>query len=138
MKILINDTRKIKEIRDEFQNNFPYLKLEFFSRPHDIADLSKMKYIMDHDKILGECRKTHQDGIIEVGGNEKVWQLEQEFQKYGLPVQVFRKMKNNWIETMQTDWWTLEQQNQEGRENCGTINYTTDQVSMDNLDFNNL
>lgn len=34
MKIAINDNRKIFAIQEEFNTAFPYLKLEFYSKPH--------------------------------------------------------------------------------------------------------
>jgi hypothetical protein len=138
MKIAITDSRKLSEIRDQFHKQFPYLKLEFFSRPHEISDLSRMKFIIDHEKTVGECRKIHEDGVIEATGNEKVWQLEQEFQKHGLPVQVFRKGHDTWLETIQTDWWTLNQQNKEGEDSMNSVNFKTNHAELDNFDFNNI
>ena len=116
MKIAINDSVKLNDVMRQFHEQFPYLKIEFFSKPHKIADLSRKNYMLLHNKSVGECRDIHQEGIIEATGHEKVWELEQEFQKLGLPAQVFRLMGNNWIETIQTDWWTIDEQNEKGRE----------------------
>lgn len=34
MLVTINDRRKISAIQEEFNSVFPFLKLEFFSKPH--------------------------------------------------------------------------------------------------------
>ena len=36
MKLIINDTISIFEIQDQFSKKYPFLKIEFFSQPHDI------------------------------------------------------------------------------------------------------
>jgi hypothetical protein len=138
MNIIINDSKKLSEISDQFSHRFPFLKIEFFCRPHDISDLSKMKFVMDQNKTVGECRKIHSDCVIQATGKEKVWQIEQEFQKYGLPVQIFRKGLNSWIETIQTDWWTLEDQNEEGMESQKGMTFKIDTAELDNFDYNNI
>jgi hypothetical protein len=46
----------------------------------------------------------------------RVSELEQLLgNRYGLGVQVFRKAGNSWVETILTDSWTLEEQNNEGQ-----------------------
>lgn len=115
MKITINDTRKISEIQEEFNAVFPFLKLEFFSRPHKAGAGSAKKFLKAGTKTLGECRTVHNTGKITVSPNMTVADLEQKFtQVYGLGVQVFRNSGKVWLETTVTDSWTLEEQNLQG------------------------
>lgn len=115
MKITINDNRKIFAIQEAFTNAFPYLKLEFFAKPHKTGGASAKKFIKHPSKTLGECRTVHNTGTITITGNTTVGELEQRFSDvYGLGVQVFRRSGKIWLETTVTDSWTLERQNQEG------------------------
>ena len=115
MKIVINDDRKIFEIQAEFNAVFPYLKLEFFSKPHQ-SGAGSAKRLMKHVHLtLGECRIIHNSGELNVNPYMKVAELEQIFHDtFGLNVQVFRKSGKVWLETTVTDGWTLEEQNSQG------------------------
>lgn len=115
MKITINDNRKIFAIQEEFSKQFPYLKLEFFSKPHKPGGENSRKHIKSNSKTLGECRTIHNSGEITITPHMTVNELEQRFADvYGLGVQVFRKSINVWLETTLTDGWTLEEQNKQG------------------------
>ncbi len=115
MKITINDNRKISVLQEEFNTAFPYLKIEFFSKPHEVSKGSTKQYLNPNSKTLGECRTIHNKGEMIIYPQTTVAELEQEFRKlYGLGVQVFRKSGKVWLETTVTDGWTLEEQNSQG------------------------
>lgn len=115
MKIAINDHRKIFAIQEEFNTVFPYLKLEFFSKPHQSHGASEKEFIKHNSKTLGESRTVHENGNITITPHMTVNNLEQNFQSiYGLGVQVFRKSGDVWLETIETDGLTLEEQNKLG------------------------
>lgn len=113
--IKVNDKRKIAALQEEFNQLFPYLNLEFFSKPHKTGEGSAKTFIQSNAKTLGECRTLHQDGSINIVPTMTVAELEQEFREvFGLSVQVFRKSGKIWLETTVTDSWTLKKQNTEG------------------------
>ena len=115
MLVTINDRRKISAIQEEFNSAFPYLKLEFFAKPHKGGGSSSKKFVKHNGKTLGECRTIHNNGKIVIKENMTVNDLEQRFSDvYGLGVQVFRKSGRVWLETTVTDGWTLEEQNHQG------------------------
>lgn len=117
MKITINDNRKIFAVQKKFNDEFPYLKIEFFSRPHKIGGASPKKLMTESSKTLGECRTVHDSGTINITPQMTVGELEQNFKDaFGLWVQVFRKSGRVWLETTVTDSWTLETQNSKGEE----------------------
>jgi len=116
MQIEINDHRKIYSIQEEFNKNFPWLKLEFFSKPHKVGGASPKTQLVSPSKTLGECRTLHDSGMITITPMMTVDELEQAFRDvYGLSIQVFRKSGKSWLETTITDTWTLEKQNEQGR-----------------------
>lgn len=115
MKIAINDRRKIHAIQKEFTKKFPYLKIEFFAKPHTVGGGSPKKIMKSGAQTLGECRTIHDTGTITIESQMTVADLEQSFRDvYGLSVQVFRKSGKAWLETTVTDSWTLEEQNRQG------------------------
>lgn len=115
MKITINDHRKIFAIQEEFNTVFPYLKLEFFSKPHKPGGESPKILVKHNSRTLSECRTIHNTGEITITSKMTVMDLEQRFSDvYGLSVQVFRKSGKVWLETTVTDGWTLEEQNSQG------------------------
>ena len=113
--MIVTDNRKLFAIKEEFNIAFPYLKLEFFSKPNKGGNLSSIKLIKLNCATLGECSTNHTKGKIIITPQMTVVDLEQKFTKeYGLGIQVFRKSGKAWLETTLTDGWTLEEQNREG------------------------
>jgi hypothetical protein len=115
IKIEISDIQVIADIQEEFNKAFPYLKIEFFSKPHKERAGTAKKYILPNTKTLGQCRTIHNNGSIVIKPKMTVMEIEMEFNnKYGLSVQLFRKSGRAWLETTVTDGWSLEEQNREG------------------------
>lgn len=134
MKITINDNRKIFAVQEAFTGVFPYLKLEFFSKPHKPGGPSAKKLIKQPGKTLGDCRTVHNNGSIVITGNMTVGELEQRFADvYGLGVQVFRKSGKLWLETTVTDSWTLDRQNSQGESLSSYLTQNRVQVAKDQL-----
>ena len=117
MKIIINDHRKIFAIQKDFNEMFPYLKLEFFGKPHKAGAPSSKKIMKLPSKTIGQCRVVHNKGTLTITPSMTVADLEQAFSDvYGLSIQIFRKSGRVWLETTATDGWTLEKQNTQGKE----------------------
>jgi hypothetical protein len=115
MKININDNKRISEIQQEFNEAFPYLQIQFFSKPHKPGAPSPKNLMKDTHLKLSECRTIHKSGSISITPAMSVNELEQKFQTmFGLSIQVFRKSGKAWLQTNVTDNWTLEEQNREG------------------------
>ena len=115
MKIAINDHRKIYAIQEDFNTAFPYLKLDFYAKPHNSEGKPSEKLQDQPGKTLGECRVMHNTGEITIHGELTVAELEQRFRDvYGLTIKVSRKCGNTWLDTAMTTNWTLTYQNQQG------------------------
>jgi len=114
MKISIKDSLTIEEIKDQFSKKFPYLKIEFFTKPHKKFTGSKKENMIPTDVTIGVSRSVHSTGELTIDEHTKVAHLEKEMlEKFGLFVQVFRRSGKVWIETTVTDDWTLGKQNTE-------------------------
>lgn len=117
MILKISDDRKLSEIQIEFNNLYPYLKLEFFKHKHGVFGSNSKSDLLSPDLTFKKAGKKHTNGIVVVKENMSVADLETLFQDvFGIAVQVFRKSGASWIETSVTDDWTLKHQNQEGKE----------------------
>ncbi|MDX2002339.1 MAG: hypothetical protein SFW35_07895 [Chitinophagales bacterium] len=127
MNIQIKDSRKLSDLQRDFQEMFPYLKLEFYARPHVVREQQKT---LNPNLTIGECRKSIKEGVISIEPSNTVRQVEKAFtEEFGLYPQVFRKSGNLWIETTLTDHWTLFQQNMEGGE------MSRPNTTEENIDF---
>jgi hypothetical protein len=117
MEISIKNEKKISDIQLEFNTLYPYLKLEFFSKPHKSGGRSNLKFILNGSKIIGECRTISGNDEMIITPTMTVNELEQGLgEKFGIGVQVFRQSGKVWLETTFTDGWTLEVQNSQGED----------------------
>ncbi len=106
---------KLSQMQKEFNDYFPFLKLEFFNQKHSVY-LGSPKHHLIKEDIYIEPEKSGQDSFL-INENMSVWDIEQLFlNRFGISAQVFRKSGNSWLETTMTDDWTLKKQNDEGKE----------------------
>ncbi len=113
--MLIIKPNKLSVIQKEFNSQFPFLKLEFFKKPHGNHAGSARQLIIKDDLELKPVERGHDE--ILVNEHMPVSVLEQRFMDlFGVSAQVFRKSGNTWLETTMTDDWTLKRQNDEGQE----------------------
>jgi hypothetical protein len=112
----ITDSKKLLDIKKEFSEKFPYLKLEFYAKEHKEGEGSGANLKIDGDLTIGAVRSSHEEGDLSIDGHLKVSTFERMFfEKYGLNVQVFRKSGTIWLQTIKTDDWTLAEQNSRGK-----------------------
>ncbi|MEO7049921.1 MAG: hypothetical protein ABI091_31745 [Ferruginibacter sp.] len=116
MIIEITDKKTIADVQDKFSTIFPFLKIEFFERPHHWYEKSPVEKAYPATKTLGEIRKQHPHGSLEFFSVDSTGKLEQMFRKkFSLNAQVFRLHGNAWIQTVDTDKLSLKEQNEIGR-----------------------
>ena len=115
-ELVINKQQTVAGIQEQFNSQFPFLKIEFFRQaPLSGIGNAKNKMII-LDMKLDAIHGITKSGKIILSNQMTVAELERSFEnEYGLFIQVFRKSGKIWLETTATDNWTLEQQNEEGR-----------------------
>jgi hypothetical protein len=117
MQLTIAPNRKIGDIQKDFNQMFPFLKIEFFNNRSLSASKFAAKQLIPASKTIGDTQRAIADGTLEIDENMKVHDLEKLFHdQFSLAVQVFRKSGPVWLETTMTDNWTLSQQNKHGSE----------------------
>lgn len=116
MHIAIHDKISIREIRFVFSNHYPYLDIAFYRLPHEKYASSSTEDSYPADTLIGEIKKTHVSGLIDIQPMEKVADLEREFlDRFGLSVQVLCKEQDVFIQTTGQDDFTLKELNELGR-----------------------
>ena len=116
MHIDINDTTSLQSIRDTIENFYPYLDIAFFKKAHKKYEANSLEDKWPYDKKVGDIRKTHFSGIIEIQPWYKVSDVEQEFfSRLGISVQLLRKEDAKWEQSTGMDDLTLKQLNVMGR-----------------------
>jgi len=101
MDIYIDEQRSFKFVQHEFNQQYPFLKIDFI-RP-----------CPGDGKLLYKEERAHK--TINIDGNRTVDQTLKSFEDaFGFSMVMFRRSVNVWIETSLTANWTLEQQNREG------------------------
>lgn len=113
MILVIKNDMQIKDLKKQFHEYYPQLKIEFFKFPHNEEGGNAKVNMLDNEinlaDIIGE-----KEGEIEFNGQSTVAAFEAQFaSQFGLNVQVFRKSGNVYIETTRTDDWTLDQEHKE-------------------------
>lgn len=112
MEIIINKNEKLKDIQQQFQEHYPFLKIEFYKKAHEEGQGSAPKTHLDNNLTIGEVQKTNKEGLLHIRAITKVAELENDLvEQFGLSAQVFRKSGNVWLQTTKTDDWTLAEQN---------------------------
>lgn len=124
MKFNINKSTTIAEMQTAFSKLFPFLKIEFFTRPREADGSLWSKYmVFNRTKTMDEIGQIKaDDNSIEINPSMTVNDFEQQLQdEFGLSVQVFRKSMGSWIATTESDSWTFAKQNEKGEEAATNI-----------------
>ena len=117
MEITINDQRKIFAVQKEFNEMFPFLKLGFYKKSSKVGEEPSAKRIKHISKTIAECSSIHSSEYITIKPQMTIGEVEQAFRNmYGLPVHVFKKCANAWYDITEYAGWTLQNQNEEGKE----------------------
>lgn len=117
MKLLVNNKRTVGDLQDDFHKLFPFLTIHLYNARYATGKLSAANKMYRADSPLSVIKKKDKEGEFVFSADTTVADFEQRFwDEYGLCVQVLRSSGSSWIQTSLTDSWTLERQNQEGKE----------------------
>src|SRR5688572_13250898 len=115
MLLAISKEKTIQDLQLDFNRQFPFLKLEFYKRDAT-GKVSRGKKNLPYFFTLQQAG-LKSNGSLDVRHDMTVASLEGMFSsQFGLDVQVLRKSGIVWLETTVTDQWSLEKQNEHGRE----------------------
>lgn len=122
MKLHISENRMIRELQDDFNRLYPYLKIDFYKSNAASTGYSGKKHLQNSISI--KAAGVIKSGNLPLSDSMTVKELENIFSKeFGLYVQTSRKSGILWLETTITDKWTLKQQNDHGMELSEPVRY---------------
>ncbi|MBL7816548.1 MAG: hypothetical protein JNL70_16125 [Saprospiraceae bacterium] len=122
MKLLLTHSKTIEDVQQAFSDSYPHLKIEFFTRPHDMNASSWSKHmITDRTQTLEKIGML-KEGVLTLTDDTVTGEFEQLLSvRYGLFIQVFRKSMGSWLESTRTDSWTLGEQERKGMSSATTV-----------------
>ena len=111
----ISNSKTIRELQEEFQEYFPYLKIEFYKEEPGEALPGEPKKPLNTELKLSEIRTDSIEGYLSIDRDSTIGDFEKLLKKvYGLNIQVFRQSGNLWLQTSTTDHWTMSEANRKG------------------------
>lgn len=117
--MLITKNKPIGQIKKEFNENFPALKIEFYNKKNRKREGFRFKGSLDENvkgtlssnATIGQVCTIHGGGAVTITPSQTVVAVEQDFlTNYGLNVEVFYKSGDTWFQTTSTEHWTLSEQ----------------------------
>ena len=111
MLLHIDDNKLIADVQEDFSDSYPFLKIEFYEQPHPGKGTPATTHRISPDVKIGAIRNMHHPGNLEIFSWYKTSRVQREFkEKSGLNVQVFRREAGAWVQTGESDSYTLAEQ----------------------------
>ena len=116
MEIYISEEAIVANIQSDFQEAYPFLRLEFFQQPHEAEESCPPTQKINPETPIEDIRMMHTFGWMDISRHRTAAEIEHDFKRLmGLNVQVMRRSGDMWIQTTKTDYRTLQQLNEEGK-----------------------
>ena len=115
MTIDIKKVMTVSAFNILFNKQYPGLKIECYRKPHKDHEGSSPNLQVPEKTTFGELNPNMVESTIQIDGEMTVQEFETTMEStYGIHIQVFRKSGNIWLQTMNTDDWTINKQNERG------------------------
>lgn len=114
MELQVNKNTTVRELKEQFSKQFPFLKLEFFSYRRSAAEENFTREVYNGLNVE-ETSEFFKEGVVDFSPSTTVADFEQKLQiELGLAVKVYRRSGDLWVETAQTEHLSLGKQNTMG------------------------
>ena len=121
----ISGSDHISDLQSAFNKAYPFLRIEFYKET--IPKVFKGQKYLSNTLPLAEAGLTH-SGRMSINDLTTVDEFENKLNNsFGLKIHTFRKSGTMWLEITKTGNWTLQRQNQEGKE-------LTDPVKVEDIE----
>jgi hypothetical protein len=115
MIISIHPQLTLSEIKTMFHEQYPFLKICFFTKSHGWQESVTGVIEYDDKSTVKEATSIPAEGIMEIHYWQKTGAVEHEFSsRFHLHAQIYRRQNGVWVQTAGTDELTLEEQNEIG------------------------
>lgn len=110
----ISKDQTLKALQEQFQQKYPLLNIAFYSKKPIDGVASKVEDQLHTHELVKDIQQRNHEGSIELNDEMTVSTFENLCAQYfGLYVQVLRKSGQLWLQTTQTNHWTLAKQQEE-------------------------
>lgn len=121
MILKIQKTDSFDTTQTQFSSFFPNLKIVFYNAKYVVAEGSAKDHELSNttswSTYISENKEFVFTGEVSVSAFEQLLS-----EQTGVAVQVFRKSKNTWLQTIATDQWSLDEQQAKSVEMDSPIN----------------
>ena len=98
MLLEIDDNKTIGDLQENFNESFPYLKLEFYDRRYRAVKNIHLLFPLPASAQLESIRKKHEPGILTIKSWFKTGKVEDElWEMYGLNARIYRMEGSKWV-----------------------------------------
>ncbi len=109
----IDGNSTIKEIQENLQKQFPFLKFEFCKDMGSDTKKDKFELLPPSFKVSA-FMPVKGNITLTLDGNKRIFELKNDFKNIGLCVVISRRSGNAWVKTSLTEDWSLQTQNSAG------------------------
>ena len=95
-KIELNNSRKLADIQDEFQEYFPHLTILFYEVSCTNTAFYPPQLIQDQEAIIQQCRSSDETGYIYLHDELSVSKLKKNIKNnFDLDIEIFHKIDSS-------------------------------------------
>jgi hypothetical protein len=99
MLLKLDAATRLSFIQEIFSGFYPFLKIEFYSRPPGQSEMLAALYLITPSQTIGEAVSADVSGLMQIKANQSITASEQEFyQRFGLFSHIWRMGKNGWLQ----------------------------------------
>lgn len=115
--ILVNMRTTLKVVQELFNQEYPFLKITFFSKSANQRNGFLLKQVEELDRSIGDFAKDGSNDVnLTILPSMSVNELDLKIQSlFRLTIKVFRQSGSLWIPINETESWSIDAQNNEGK-----------------------
>ncbi len=108
MNITANGTKSIREVQEEFNLNYPYLKIEFYKGLNDEREL-----VYPESKLQTYRPARAKTTKVVIKPQHTIEDLRDKFYNaFELVILILTQSGTTWTNASKTDYWSIEYQNE--------------------------
>ena len=98
MLLEIDDNKTIGDLQENFNESFPFLKLEFYDRRYRTVKDFHLLFPLPASARVESIRRKHDPGICTIKSWYKTGKVEDDlWEMFGLNARIFRNERNKWV-----------------------------------------
>lgn len=115
--ILVNMRSTLKVVQELFNQEYPFLKITFFSKSANQRNGFLLKQVEELDRAIGDFVKDGSNDVnLTILPSMSVNELDLKIQSlFRLTIKIFRQSGSLWIPINETESWSIDAQNNEGK-----------------------